>query len=823
MRPILWTPALLALLLITTTGRLASAAWPNQSTTNLPISAAAGQQQLPTIASDGVGGAIIAWQDSRSGTLHIYAQHVLSSGLADPAWPANGRPVCTAINTQDLPIIASDGAGGAIVAWEDFRTLSTYDIYAQHVLVSGVVDPTWPTDGRALCTAVADQRYPVIVSDGAGGAIVSWIDSRNANPAVYAQHVLASGAVDPAWPVDGRVVCSAFAQNMKVVSDGLSGAIITWMDGRSAINNEDIFAQHVLASGTVDPLWPVDGRGLCTAAGDQVLPNTNPPTFYQPIASDGAGGAIVTWADFRGGGTSDVYAQHVLASGIIDPAWPANGRALCTAANLQDVPNIVSDGAGGGIVAWSDLRGGAAYDIYAQHVLASGAVDAAWPVDGRALCTAASYQLFASIISDGAGGALVAWTDYRSGGYDLYAQHVLSTGVVDVTWPTNGRGVSTAGNDQYSHAIVSDGAGGLIATWQDFRNGDPFNNDVYAQRVARSGYLGSPEPEIVSVRDVPNDEGGKVKLSWNGSYLDPASDPNLSLYDVLRSVPPNLATARIARGARAIRSLDEPMSTGDDQLFVTTTQAQTFYWEFLASVTPLHYVTTYSYLAPTVQDSTAAGAPETAFMVVARNAARTIYWPSRPESAYSVDNLAPTVPGTFAADYWGGAAHLHWSVNTEPDFDRYRLYRGSTSGFAPSSDNQIAETTDTVFVDDGPVGGYYKLSAVDTHGNQSGFALVASAGGAGGDLVFDPPRPNPTSRGTTLHFVLPREAFVSLAVFDANGRRVRELLKAVIPAGEHTLRWDLRDQRGRSVGAGLYFAALEAEGRKLVHRLAAAR
>src|SRR5205814_1078934 len=152
-------------------------------------------------------------------------------------------------------------------------------------------------------------------------------------------------------------------------------------------------------SGAGVPEWSVDGVALCTAAGDQGI---RPPSGDQgspTMVGDGAGGAIVTWYDSRGGSfTDDIYAQHVLASGAVAPAWPANGSALCTAANSQYSPAIIADGAGGAIVTWYDYRGGIKYDIYAQHVLASGAVDPAWPADGRALCTAAGDQDFPAIV-----------------------------------------------------------------------------------------------------------------------------------------------------------------------------------------------------------------------------------------------------------------------------------------------------------------------------------------------------------------------------------------------------------------------------------------
>src|SRR5437867_1453396 len=235
-----------------------------------------------------------------------------------------------------------------------------------------------------------------------------------------------------AWtqnPVTNLPVCTAANEQSSptIVVDGAGGAIVTWYDYRSG--NPDIYAQHVLASGAVDGAWPADGRALCTAAGDQAGPT---------IVSDGAGGVFVTWQDSRSGSSYDIYAQHVLASGAVDGAWPVDGRALCTAASDQLGPTIVSDGAGGAIVTWYDGRSGSFYDIYAQHVLASGAVDGAWPVDGRALCTAANSQQYPTIVSDGAGGAIVTWHDPRSGGSHIYAQHVLASGPVAAASPADG-------------------------------------------------------------------------------------------------------------------------------------------------------------------------------------------------------------------------------------------------------------------------------------------------------------------------------------------------------------------------------------------------
>jgi hypothetical protein len=532
----------------------------------IPVCTAGGEQRPWGIVSDGAGGAIVTWHDYRSGNWDTYAQHVLTSGAVDPAWPADGRALCTAANDQYAPTIVSDGVGGAIVTWMDYRS-GNWDIYAQHVLASGAVDPAWPPGGRDLCTAANDQGTPCIVADGAGGAIVTWHDERSgtANLDIYAQHVLASGAVDPGWPAGGRALCTAANNQLypQPVSDGAAGAIVTWWDYRSG-TNYDIYAQHVLASGAVDPAWPPDGRALCTDANDQHMHST---------VSDEAGGAIVAWRDLRSGAANyDIYAQHVLASGAVDPGWPADGRALCTAANGQDDPTIVSDGAGGAIVTWHDERSGTAnLDIYAQHVLASGAVDPGWPANGRALCTARNGQAYPQIVSDDAGGAIVTWQDNRGTDSDVYAQHVLSSGVVDPLCPADGRELSLYDCTGTLPCITRDGAGGAVVAWRGQMALSTTGWDVYAAR------LRGPTPTDVLVALVSADATSeRVRLEWS---LGSAGGLSATVYrrtDQTAWTPMGTITAD---GTRHLAFIDHQVTSGTRygyRLGVTVNGAETF-------------------------------------------------------------------------------------------------------------------------------------------------------------------------------------------------------------------------------------------------------
>jgi hypothetical protein len=87
-------------------------------------------------------------------------------------------------------------------------------------------------------------------------------------------------------------------------------------------------------------------------------------------------------------------------------------------------------------------------------------------------------------------------------------------------------------------------------------------------------------------------------------------------------------------------------------------------------------------------------------------------------------------------------------------------------------------------------------------------------------VSFARPSRNPAVGSVTLCFSLPRAAHARLTIYDASGRRVRQLASGERPGGDHAITWDMRDDGGRAVGAGLYLARLEADGSSLTHKVA---
>jgi flagellar hook assembly protein FlgD len=71
--------------------------------------------------------------------------------------------------------------------------------------------------------------------------------------------------------------------------------------------------------------------------------------------------------------------------------------------------------------------------------------------------------------------------------------------------------------------------------------------------------------------------------------------------------------------------------------------------------------------------------------------------------------------------------------------------------------------------------------------------------------------PNPFPKTVTLAYRLNRVTKVECAIFDASGRRIRSLFSGSQESGLQSLTWDRRDDQGRIVNAGIYFARLTAD------------
>ena len=427
-------------------------AWPSVDTNGVAISTVANDQQTPQIVTDGEGGAIITWQDLRNGSdSDIYAQRIDYTGAVK--WTTNGVAICTAENNQSNPQIVTDGQGGAIITWIDYRNGYENGIYAQRIDNTGAVK--WTTDGVPISTVFGDKTTVQIITDGLGGAIMVWKKNFGLDWSIYAQAIDNTGAVK--WTTDGVAICTTYGEKAfpQIVTDGNGGAIIAWQDRQNS-SDWNIYAQAIDNTGAVK--WTTDGVPICTTIGDQ---------NSAQIVSDGNGGAIIAWNDYQG-----VFAQRIDNTGTVK--WNTEGICISMAYNSLLSSMVSNDDYGAGaVIVWSDQRN-TACNVYVQIIDNNGSNK--WGY-GLEICTTDTDAINPKITSFSSGfgnNYVITWQDHRKGtNWDIYAQVIDSYGTVKGT--VNGVVICDAANDQTVPQIIAGWNQGAIITWQDYQNGTDWN------------------------------------------------------------------------------------------------------------------------------------------------------------------------------------------------------------------------------------------------------------------------------------------------------------------------------------------------------------
>jgi hypothetical protein len=345
-------------------------------------------------------------------------------------------------------------------------------------------------------------------------------------------------------------------------------------------------------------------------------------------------------------------------------------------------------------------------------------------------------------------------------------------------------------------------------------------------------------PLIDSITDVPDDQGGQVRIRFTRSSLDFVDEVTypIATYNVWRRVDePALrqAVTALAQATEAAGSVAEdarsvpgfPLCRWQDRMFhiapasPSTNDLPPGTWEVLTGFAAAQQE---QYLVPvaTHADSSGSGVPYTVYCITAHTTSPAVWYASLPDSGYSVDNIQPAVPTGFAVAYAASGNHLSWNPCPDLDFQYFRVYRGTAPDFVPTPANLVHTTIATEWYDlaANPWTHHYKIAAVDHVGNESDPAAPETTTAVGAEPVPDRFAlnaivPNPFNPSTTIHFAVPATGGeVTLEIFDTRGRLVRSLLQERIPPGRHAVVWRGRDQADRPVATGVYFCRLQAPG-----------
>lgn len=385
------------------------------------------------------GSTLFAWTEQSATGYDLHGAVVTAAGgVSDPFLIAGTT------GYQFRPSVAASAAS-FMVAWQDGRNQSTWDVYGARVSFAGeVLDPA----GIALSTSAADQTGPALASDG-NGFFVAWTDARGLDTDVYGTGVSADAEViSPA----GIAVWTASGADTLGDVGRLGGSYLATWD--RAMNGGAF--QAVTATTVVPGAWTVQ-------APFDVLGNTGAGAAVPRDAAWGSGAAFV-WLDHTDG--TRVRTRRVNADR--SPAGGTNDYSI--GANYQERPAISFDGTNY-LSVWFDRRPGGT-DLRAARIAQDGTL-----LDPGGIVLAANVAGGNEVVAAWNGTThVVAWT----AGGDVSTVRVSAAGVAS-------GGLTLAGSALVEHRplIAAGGSSGFLVAWTRIESGG--TEDVIGAVLDASG------------------------------------------------------------------------------------------------------------------------------------------------------------------------------------------------------------------------------------------------------------------------------------------------------------------------------------------------
>lgn len=434
--------------------------------------------------------------------LYLLIVLLLLGGMLSAATMWNAPvPIRQGVNIEWFRTGCETGDGGAIYVWSDTK-LTERDLWAQKVDAAG--NAVWGepilVDGKP-----DRQEDPVITRTSDGNYIIAWIDfCFDPDGDVYAQKINDAGEL--LWQEGGVPVCTLpvmqLGLNMEADNDG--GAFIIWGDSRNP--SKDLYAQRISSTGA--PLWTLNGIPIANAEGDEIQ-NTMLP--------DGQGGMILAYVlDFVG--EKNIYAKRFDANGNMVWAQPLE---LATAPGEQSGVRLAALSGGDFVFTWMDKRSDDP-DIYAQKVNLAG--QKLWPepfvVMGEQGVAPIIPQQNPRIQATSDNAVVIVWEDFRLDyqNCDLFAQKISASG--QKLWGESGVAVTTAEFAQIGQRMAKDNNGGVYIVWDDYRNGNAPNDDIYAQHLSATGEALWDEGGKAICTQPFEQNGGLVKVSGDNIFIN---------------------------------------------------------------------------------------------------------------------------------------------------------------------------------------------------------------------------------------------------------------------------------------------------------------
>jgi len=615
-----------------------------------------------------------------------------------------------------------------------------------------------------------------------------------------------------AWTAGGIPVCATESNqfNPSVASVDNGSVIAAWIDDRRAPGNAyDVYAMKINGDGV--RAWPEDGVALSVT--DSVMLET-------VAMPDGAGGAFVIFGSTDGAAYSDVFAQHVTASGAIASGWPANGLGVAPggASGYGAVPT--NDGSL--LMGWNDLAGqlrllrltgsgglasgwtaaglpvgrpglegsieavpdgaGGVYMVWAQSdsvmltlVAAGGGFAPGWSAAGTVVVssTTLDFGLGGALLKGG--DVMVFWSDIRSfTGLEIYAMRYTSAGAPEPGWPATGVAAVAGPGFHVLPEAVPDGVGGALVVCH------AGSDSVVAQRMTGAGALsfGWPAGGVTLAR-----HSGKAASAPIADGLDGV----LIAWNAVKNLEDDIFAQRVSGGGAVPSGWPNGGQTVCD-----SSGAQ--------------------YITGIVPDGSSG-------LIAVWEDGRTF-----PQRLYAArvqsDGVVGALAALVSASAEPGLVRLHWFSPEGPAFEA-GLERAAGEGAFVEIARVGAEAGHIRYEDRDVVAGetyHYRLAIFEGGAvRYLGAVSLRIPVPEGPRLTLAGFLPNPSVGSPRLAYTLPTAERARIEVLDTAGRRVLERELDSAP-GEHVVAFE-----GFALGPGVYVLRLTQGTRSVMTRAAVVR
>lgn len=255
------------------------------------------RESMSKVVSDNTGGCYIFWIENQKIKSVLFVQHINKQGKVD--WVKTPiRLSDENLNVINYTVNRIDSSS-VYVAWQMFK--KGKEIYHQLINYKGSL--LWGDNGKLIASQKGNQINPQAVT-GDSSIILSWTYELKNDQNVYIQKFNLSG--EPLWNLNGEPVIklnrAQFGQ--RTISDGKSGALVSWYDRRKDSTLANIYSQRINSQ---------DNR-LWNSLGVELFANDNSPKSYLSLVPDESGGAVAIIKE-KLNGKNEIYGQRIYDSG----------------------------------------------------------------------------------------------------------------------------------------------------------------------------------------------------------------------------------------------------------------------------------------------------------------------------------------------------------------------------------------------------------------------------------------------------------------------------------------------------------------------------